>query len=837
MHTICQFHYQTLHPHHTMKTSVVLLALATAALAAPAHHEEAFKDEHQTPAKLMDGFTRERKSTLESSSSPNPGSPVNLPSSSQNSEFGVSGRSFNLQKPIIIKKKVGSSYQVYRDSDEEKLDSPEPCMKQVRVKLCEDHNVAKSSDMMKSSTIEDPKIHMTEDDMKHSIMLAKEAIETIQKDLRKIEHTPAKTAPWKHGDSESDVELHQDIEVARQALEHIHNNFGILEVPNSHDTSVKEAEIVEDVAFPLAQTEEERLAQWKEAIDNIHRNVELVKNIEDSFKSTQDNMSHTDEIVTPMKDINKHELHKPSVKDDMRVTENVEIKEEHKPMIEDLEHSKIEKSNEQNEMKSNIGEKDMMESASMVSATKLQELNHNNKARLTPQLMKDEHIAQAKDGFEKFHGDKHAVDTMTLDSLPQTINIMSLQTAEEDKERKTEANHLEKSEKVQVDSLMNNIKSIDSGESLLENQRNVDNELHGTTAHNAFKQDELKNIGETEDKHIVMKSAEHITDKHDELIKDEGKMHEGHQAMTQFKQAGGFATGSMGLPSDMKKDNPSLTGIKSHENMVQKDHSFVEGKMTQTENSMVPAMTSDSLVLQHKPMMGNAFEMKATEDMKNMEHQQLDQAHMRWAQDKTFNTEMGSIKSAAETHQVIDHPKKMHPGHHHAHHHPSPHHLDASHGHLRHPDQLMTHAKSADMDNVMQSNYFMNMRDSNNQGQDGHTFRWRPKHQHSHDSARSAYGAPVPASSPTSGAVGLFPNANIGGCGIPLLLSCNPSVVSGSLAKAHPASYSAPAYRTEDDFNFHSKRDVKKTENLVNTLNKTPKNPISKTSTVLVAKQ
>ncbi|KOB69351.1 Egg protein 80 [Operophtera brumata] len=808
-----------------MKTSVVLLALATAALAAPAQHEEAFKDEHQIPTKTLDAVTRERKSTLESSSSPNPGSPVNLPSASQISEFGVSGRSFNVNKPIIIKKKVGSSYQVYRDSDEEKLDSPEPCMKQVRVKLCEDHSVAKSGDMMKSSTNEDTNIHMTEDDMKHSIMLAKEAVETLQKDLKKIEHTTANSTPRKHGDSESDVELHQDIEVARQALEHIHNNFGILDAPISHDT-VKEAEIVEDVAFPLAQTEDERLAQWKEAIDNIQRNVELVRNIEDSFKSTQDNIPHTDEAVTTTKDIKKHELHEKTklpTKDDMGVTENVEIKEEHKPSIEHLEHSKPEKSSEQNEMKTKITEKDMMESASMMSTSKLQELDHNNKARLTPEL----------------HVKGEQIDTLTLDSLPQAMDIMSLKKAEGEKERKTESKPLETTDKVQVDSSMKNIQSIDSGESQLGNQRNADKELKGPTAQKAFKQDEnAKNIVETEGQKFVMKSAEQIPEKHDEFIKDEEKMQEEHQAMAQMKQADGFVTGSMGLPSEMKKDNPSLDGIKTHENMVHQDHSLVEGKMALNEKSMMPAMTSDSLALdQHKPMMGHGFEIKATEDMKNMQHKVLDQSHMRWAQDKKLNTEMGSVKSAAETHQAMDHSMKMHPGHHHTHQHASPHHLDASsHGHHRHPDHLMAHGKSADMDNAMQANYFMNMRDSNNQGQEGHTFRWRPTHPHMHESARSAYGAPAAASAPASGAVGLFPNANVGGCGIPLLLSCNPTVVSGSLAKTHPASYSAPAYRTEDDFNFHSKRDVKKT-NLVNKLNRTPTNPITKTGTVLVAKQ
>lgn len=755
-----------------MKTSVVLLALATAALAAPALHEEAFDTDVQIPTKFLDAFTRERKSTLESSSSPVPGTPVNQPSS-QISEFGVSGRSFNLKKPIIIKKRVGSSYQVYRDSDEEKLDSPEPCRKQVRVNLCDEQNVAKSTEMMRSSTIEDPNIQTTEDDMKHSIMLAKEAVENLQKDMRKIDHKTAKSAPWKHVDSESDVELHQDIEVARQALEHIHSNFGIMETPNKHET-LKDAEIVEDVALPLAQTEEERLAQWKDAIENIHRNVELARNIEDSFKSTHDNH-----------DINKHEH---STKQDMRVTENVEKKIQ--STHEDLEHSKIEKSSAHNEMNPDLTERDMMESASMVTTSKLQNLNHDDKARLTSEsLIKSEHIA--KDALENIHDGKHIVDI-----------------AEEVKERKTETEHLGKTDKLE--------KTTGLEKSLLEKQRGADKEDHDTTADMKFKNDKH----DTEAKMVEMKPAEN-TDKLSELIKDEDKMQDGQHTMEQLKESAGAVN------EHMKLDTQSLSEMKTHESMVHKDHSFVEGKSGLNENSMMPAMTTDSMAIdQHKPMMGHTFEMKSAEDTKNMHHHMIDNSHMRWAQDKHFNNEMGLMKSAAETHQAMDHTQHMHSGHHHAHQHANPHHLDVSHGHLRQHEQFMAHGKSADMDNAMQPNYYMNMRDSDNMGQE-HRFKWRPSHRQ--ESARSSYGAPAPASQPAAGAVGLFPNANVGSCGIPLLLSCNPSVVSGSLAKAHSPSYSAPAYRSEDDFNFHSKRHVTKSEKLVSK----PPTKVLTTSSVL----
>ncbi|KAL0894055.1 hypothetical protein ABMA27_014114 [Loxostege sticticalis] len=49
-------------------------------------------------------------------------------------------------------------------------------------------------------------------------------------------------------------------------------------------------------------------------------------------------------------------------------------------------------------------------------------------------------------------------------------------------------------------------------------------------------------------------------------------------------------------------------------------------------------------------------------------------------------------------------------------------------------------------------------------------------------------------------AVGLFPNAHVGGCNIPLLLSCAPNVVTGHLAESHGySSYPAPAYRNIEE--------------------------------------
>lgn len=56
-----------------------------------------------------------------------------------------------------------------------------------------------------------------------------------------------------------------------------------------------------------------------------------------------------------------------------------------------------------------------------------------------------------------------------------------------------------------------------------------------------------------------------------------------------------------------------------------------------------------------------------------------------------------------------------------------------------------------------------------------------------------SYGAASILAPSPSGAVGYFPHANVGSCGVPLLLSCAPNVVAGHLAHAH--SYAAPSYK------------------------------------------
>lgn len=62
-------------------------------------------------------------------------------------------------------------------------------------------------------------------------------------------------------------------------------------------------------------------------------------------------------------------------------------------------------------------------------------------------------------------------------------------------------------------------------------------------------------------------------------------------------------------------------------------------------------------------------------------------------------------------------------------------------------------------------------------------------------SVHPAYVAPAPV---TTGPVfGVFPNANTGGCSVPLLLSCQPSIVPGRVVQTQ-ANYGGDSYRSMD---------------------------------------
>lgn len=80
---------------------------------------------------------------------------------------------------------------------------------------------------------------------------------------------------------------------------------------------------------------------------------------------------------------------------------------------------------------------------------------------------------------------------------------------------------------------------------------------------------------------------------------------------------------------------------------------------------------------------------------------------------------------------------------------------------------------------------------------------------YSHPQSRGAYTgvSSYGAGSAQGGgsALGIFPKANVGGCAVPLLISCSPSVVHGSLSKYPNSGYASPSYRTSHNSNVLNK--------------------------------
>ncbi|XP_068629609.1 protein PFC0760c-like [Battus philenor] len=116
--------------------------------------------------------------------------------------------------------------------------------------------------------------------------------------------------------------------------------------------------------------------------------------------------------------------------------------------------------------------------------------------------------------------------------------------------------------------------------------------------------------------------------------------------------------------------------------------------------------------------------------------------------------------------------------------------------------------RTNDMDNIVQASNHLDMRQMMQKSAMDYVQPWYDRRALRVSSYNQDQpNVPLTASS-SSGAVGLFPNANVGGCAIPLLLSCSPSVVSGTLAKG-PSSYTAHSYGPPDGYKYHKKRDIK----------------------------
>ncbi|XP_045491517.1 interaptin-like [Colias croceus] len=254
-----------------MKTLILLTALAAIACAGPAYLGKDGVEQESRLNGVLKTIKRERKSPIPESTS-------DLSSDLHSQTLpGIIEKSSNsgFRKPIIVKKKFG--YHIYRDSDEE-LAQSEPrhnCRRQFRFKLCDDDDET-SNEKMRNLHTED----IDNTDVEQSLKMAKEAVESLQRDLQKIQRN-AKLTQKHHSDEQLETELNKKAEEPRH-VEHLSENI------SSQDPLWK--------TMPT-KSEETRMAEWKEAIENIQKNVEIAKNIEDSLRSSERSRLLSSEVL------------------------------------------------------------------------------------------------------------------------------------------------------------------------------------------------------------------------------------------------------------------------------------------------------------------------------------------------------------------------------------------------------------------------------------------------------------------------------------------------------------------------------------------------------------
>ncbi|XP_028170816.1 uncharacterized protein LOC114360331 [Ostrinia furnacalis] len=806
-----------------MKTLVVLSALVCIAIAAPALQEDGFQ-------------------TLDT--------PENIPLNfdSEITDPGVSARShFGQKRPIIVKKKSG--YHLYRDSTEERANAEphERCSQHLRVKVC-DENVAKSADLRRSTKIEDIDAH--KDNVEESIKIAKEAVESLQHDLRNIEHSPsAKNAQWKHKVSPKNV--HENAAGIKHSSRHMQTNFGNLESMSLRATTLGD--------MNKGKLEEERLSQWKEAMENIQRNVDIARNIEDSFRSDS-NFPPVDTSHLMRSNNQEHSSHF------------------HKDTTKSLTSSRA---------SDNMNQKTM--------ETKSDHIAHDMKtaaSEVTP--MKHDQFHQATHNTQASKG-KLAEISLNIESQPLSlqhsghVELTKGKSVELGTSLRTSQPGL-RMEQPHATSMSLKTEIAGSGHKINDKESTLRTSEWDTKSTDELMKQEKSAWTETENKEPMMKSAEHkkiaLNANLNVAIPKSVEQNKHFDNDAEFIQKSGLTVQSnmkladnaelssdislkgladlknekttLGKSADLWDDNDKLrhahhelAHAHAHAHAHAAAHALAHGHGLHNIHSTGPLIVSHPHhggLLHHGGHHGGLHHGKSAEDsihsdMKSSDNAAFasdiningpvalndDMSQLGKSTDLVDDLHMDQLRSAHELGHDQAHAHAHAHASAHAHavghtHGPGPHHvhkpapLELSFnkpliigGHKHHGGALHN-GKSAEEDSLMNPSIQTNIREfAEKSAMDNKLFQW--KH---HDTARSygaglGYGSGLSLSAGGGGsAVGVFPNAKIGGCGIPLLLSCSPSVASGSLIKSH--GYAAPAYRAEEDLKFKHKRDIIKTK-------------------------
>lgn len=839
-----------------MYTLVVLSALAAIATAAPTlpeNHHNGYRSSYQiTPT-----FRREKKSPVEAhnDAATVPEESQNFPRSHLNNAHEVSAKTFEAKKSIIKKNKMG--YHLYRDSDEEQAQagSREKCTKEVKVKLCDEENLeSKSSTMKESFSAGEANVHQSENGMEHSIQMAKETVEN-----------PQKMSHWKHSDFGPDAEIHNDIEIVRQALAHIQENFGNLESMNARSANLN------DAGGPLQDahvrmTDKERMAQWKEAIDNIQKNFDIARNLEDSFSTTneQAHLSHIEKAALTTQDKSSNPKNADSL--DMLTKENsfnnerlnvdtTEAKMEHEPFHEEMKEAASEvketKLMTDHELKTiprnNMPVKPFEElPQDALFRSKSDLIGQNIHTEMREETKSSGFDSSVKHPIDAVFGKKTAVE----ESSAKSATLVKMDV-ESNKLKQVKSDNADKVLISANGKLMSTMKSTEvNHDSKQHNVHEVDQEVDSKALHNNLKNSKSVSF-ESDDQNMIAKASEHVSavDQKKAELKSDSLTHEKTLDSSMFAKS----EEHQGTDKKVEKlTQRTMTPVNIDPAIIQFHNSAAksgdqDAHMTEQVSSKVLAP-----VVHHHSETDLVAKM-AEKHLDSDHQQQLLNLHPQaknWQADHIASMKNSAVEQSIPDLRVhnseiqrtvtnyspmVHHYPVQHQTHfsgqphHHQIHHPSQHsHLHNTHYKLpfRAAEPFTFQEKAAEMENAVQSTLQVNTNEPSGKTALEHSANWK---QQQMGAARGAYapyglgagvgaigaiganiGGPVLSggSSGGTGAIGIFPHAKTGGCAIPLLLSCSPSVVPGNLAKGH-SGYGASAYRAGDNFNFHAKRDTK----------------------------
>ncbi|XP_063359308.1 uncharacterized protein LOC134648731 [Cydia amplana] len=733
-----------------------------------------------------------------------------------------------LKKPLIVSHPYGHHHGHIFRSEEEQLEihsseakeSKKTCMKEMEAK-CEDEISARSSEVEDATKVEDIDGSVSDTEVAQSLKMAKEAVDTLQKKLQLAEKNPRMTQ-WKHGESEADGNMHDNVETAKLALEHMQRNFGNLESMNVHARAFKNSEVHDanlklEPAFKSStdlKTDEERLAQWKDAIDTIQKNVELVRNIEDSFQNNahseksatlekSSSLKHeiigdltesamelkkeksSDKHISDVKMVQDLETQSSDVKSVLQARENEKSQAEDMKMAQNMEKkSTDEKSSWQarEQQKSFDSKNEMETSASTLSESKT--ILHNT----NDQVFRSESSQSEKN--------THMLSVPTAKSMDikSSISQLSQPKSNEDAEMKqAKQAHIE----IEMDSPLVDTTTFMKSAEQNKAEQHKQIEHFSSNGHSLHKENDMST-------HEHQKMAEeHHQAGHSSHI---GHSMDSQQAEHSSQMSHGMNSQQAGHSSHMSHGMHSQQGEHSsqmgHSMISQHDHQKLSNPVMHPKEAHEISLDQpkeSGLLDQHKSSISTMNGKEAHEMTMKSSDQLAGQSQLS-----------GVIAKPAELISSGHHSEKLH--------------SSLSHG---------AHGKSAE-DAALFPPIGMNS-----------DFKealvpkaWKEAQ------ARGAYGSGAAGlgsygSGPGSGsgAVGVFPSAHVGGCAIPLLLSCSPNVVAGHLAKSHSyaaaPSYGASAYRSSDNLSSHSKRDITKISR-PSKINRSPTNKGIQHKTILI---